>query len=149
MLIRNRLGEECTVVPRPFLLEMASRSGAAEHAAFGGRGSCGVSDHTGTLSGRIRQDAWEGTLAFSNTGLAAEAVRGKHWSGKHRSRLTRLVTELFEACAGQGRRNELLGVLLNEVGNMSDLFDDDCRDKFKDMMTDAFLSAAMIEPQIM
>ena len=126
---------------------MASRSGATEHA--GGRGFGGLSEHSGTSSGGVRQNAWEGTLAFSNIGLAGAAVRGKQWSNNHRPRLTRLVTELFEASAGHGRHHELLGILLNEVGNMSYLLDDKCRDTFGDMMSDAFLSAAGIEPQIM
>ena len=134
---------------------MASRSkrpnGAAEHVAsnahpiaLAGRGSCGVSEHPGTTSGRVRQDAWEGTLAFSNIG-----VRGQQWSKKHRPRRYRLVTELFEASAAHGRRHELLGVLLNDAGNMSDLLDSDCKDKFGDMMSDAFISAAGCEPRIL
>ena len=54
---------------------MAFRSGATERA--GGRGlgdrvSYGVSEHSGTSSGGVRQNAWEGTLAFSNIGLANE-----------------------------------------------------------------------------
>ena len=126
---------------------MASHSGAAEHAAFGGRGSCGMSEHPGTSSGRIRQDAWEGCLAFSNIGLAGDAVRGKNWSRKHGPRVFKLVTELFKAC--QGRRHEVLGVLLNEVGNMSDLLDPTCKDKFEDTITEAFFTAATAEPQIM
>ena len=97
---------------------MASRSkrpnGAAEHVAinahpkaFASRVSYGVSEHQGTTTGRIRQGAWEGTLAFSNTGLAGEGVRGKQWSRKHRRHLHRLVTELFEANAGHDWRHEL------------------------------------------
>ena len=99
---------------------MASRSGATEHA--GGRGvnasrvAYGMSKHPGTSSGRIRQNAWEGTLAFSNIGLPAAGIRGKQWSNKHGPRLTRLVTELFEASASHGRPHDLLGILLNEVG---------------------------------
>ena len=116
--MRYQLGQDCSVVTRPFSLEMASHSGAAEHTArgtqsvaFGGRGSYGMSDHPGTSSGSLRRGAWEGTLAFSNIGLAGEAVRGKNWSKKHRPRLTRLVTELFQANDSQGRRLELLGIL--------------------------------------
>jgi hypothetical protein len=87
-------------------------------------------------------------LAFSNIGLPAAGIRGKQWSNKHGPRLTRLVTELFEASAGHGRHHELLGILLNEVGNLSDLLDDKCRDTFGNMMTNAFFSAAEIEPRI-
>ena len=131
---------------------MASRSGATEHdrrRGLGDRVSYGVSEHSGTSSGGVRQNAWEGTLAFSNIGLAGAAVRGNQWSNKHRPRLVRLVNELFEANAGHGRHHKLLGILLNEVGNLSDLLDDECRNTFGDMMSEAFLSNAGIEPQIM
>ena len=133
--------------PRPFLpisSAMASRSGATEHA--GGRSV--NAEHFGTSSGKGRQNAWEGTLAFSNIGLPATGIRGRHWSNKHGPRLTRLVTELFEANAHDERPHQLLGILLNEVGNLSDLLDGECRDKFGDMMTNSFFSAAENEPQI-
>ena len=75
--MRNQLGEDRAIIPRPSLFSMASRSkrsnGATEHVAGNphsialvSRGSYGVSEHPGTTSGRVRQGGWEGTLARSD-----------------------------------------------------------------------------------
>ena len=129
---------------------MAPRVARNSHSlALASRASHGVSEHPGTTSGRVRHGSWEGTLAFSNIGLPGIAVGGRHWLRKHRPRLLRLVSELFEASAGHGRPHELQGILLNEVGNMSDLLNDECKDKFGDMMSTAFIEATGSEPQIL
>ena len=91
---------------------------------------------------------WKGLLAFSNIGLAGKAVHGRGWP-KHRERLIRLVTELFKASSVHGGGPELLGIFLNEVGNLSDLFDDTAKGKFEDMMREAFARATMDVPQVL
>ena len=75
-------------------------------------------------------------------------MHGRGWP-KHRKRLIRLVTELFKASSVHGGGPELLGIFLNEVGNLSDLFDDTAKGKFEDMMREAFARATMDVPQVL
>ena len=42
----------------------------------------------------------------------------------------------------------LLGILLNEVGNLTDLFNDEDKGKFNKMMYEAFMLATRDEPQL-
>ena len=122
-------------------------SGAAEHAYRPGPWGYGSSEHHGTSSGHTRPGAWNGMVAFANIGLPGAAVSGSQWTKKHRARLIKLVTDLFhESQHCDGRRHELNGILLNEVGNMSDLCDENCKKKFDEMMTAAFDSATRTKP---
>ena len=79
------------------------------------------------------QSFWNGALAFSNIGLSGEAVSGNKWR-KHRSRLITLIVELLDAkevilnCSPQLKK-PLLGILLNEVGNLDHLLDSEGREK--------------------
>ena len=114
-------------------------------APRGGRPS-GASEHVARDLGT--SGPWKGLLAFSNIGLAGKAVHGRGWP-KHRERLIRLVTELFKASSVHGGGPELLGIFLNEVGNLSDLFDDTAKGKFEDMMREAFARATMDVPQVL
>ena len=124
-------------------------SGAAEHAHRPGQWGYGSSEHHGTSSGHTRPGAWNGTVAFANIGLPGAAISGSQWAKKHRARLIKLVTELFhESQHCDGKRHELNGILLNEVGNMSDLCDENCKKKFNEMMTAAFESATRTKPHI-
>ena len=123
--------------------------GAAEHAYLPGQWGYGVSDHRGTSTGHTRPGAWDGLLAFANIGLPGAAVSGSQWTKKHRPRLDKLVTDLFhESQHCDGKRHELNGILLNEVGNLSDLLDKNCKKKFDDMMTAAFERATGTKPYI-
>ena len=99
-------------------------SGAVEHARTG------ASEH----------DAWNGCLAFSNIGLSGEAIRGSRWQ-KHRKRVFNIVVKLLTT-------KRLLGVLLNEVGNLSDLLDPKSKEKFTNMILHAFQEAGYEEPTI-
>ena len=68
------------------------------------RGS-GVTEHT-------LENGWRVSLAFSNLGLAGAAFSGKRWK-EHKEVLVQLFTELL--------KKQVMGLLLNEVGNMDDL----------------------------
>ena len=99
-------------------------SGAIEHARSG------ASEHA----------FWNGALAFSNIGLSGKAVSGSKWS-KHRERLVKLVVDLLTT-------KPLLGVLLNEVGNLTDKLDPNDRRKFTEMLTEAFRAAGYNKPTV-
>ena len=62
-------------------------------------------------SGASEHTFWNGALAFSNIGLSGEAISGNRWP-RHRQHLVTLVSDLLKA-------KPLLGVLLNEVGNLT------------------------------
>ena len=99
-------------------------SGAIEHAPSG------ASEHA----------FWAGSLAFSNIGLSGEAVSGNSWN-KHRKRLSTLVVDLLTA-------KPLLGILLNEVGNLTHLLDTEGKDRFTQMITEAFSKAGYDKPTV-
>ena len=56
---------------------------------------------------------WRGSFAFANIGMAGSAFTGKEWYEKHNPALKELFTGLLN--------QQAQGLLLNEVGNMSDL----------------------------
>ena len=70
-------------------------------------------------SGASEHAVWNGALAFSNIGLSGEAVSGSKWP-QHSERLTKLVVDLLTD-------KPLLGILLNEVGNLTHLLDTEGR----------------------
>ena len=74
-------------------------------ASAAGRSS-GAAEHTVV-------NEWRAALAYSNIGLAGNAFTSKKWYTKHRGVFLELFTKLL--------RTPVLGLLLNEVGNMSDL----------------------------
>ena len=78
---------------------------------------------------------FEGVLAFSNLGLPGSAITGGH-GRNHETRLNRLMSELFEAATVRGRT--LVGILLNEVGNMSELVSKEGRRNFDGMLRNSF-----------
>ena len=88
---------------------------------------------------------FEGVLAFSNLGLPGKAFTGQKWP-KHEGRLLVLVQDLFHQATDRGRA--LLGVLLNEVGNLSDLVDDRGRENMDCMLQTGFLRSCQEEPNI-
>ena len=104
---------------------MASSSTAVAGAAGHASGAIGgATEHAGS-------GLFEGVLAFSNLGLPGKAFTGQKWS-KHEGRLLVLVQDLFHQATDRGRA--LLGVLLNEVGNLSDLVDDKGRENMDCML---------------
>ena len=118
---------------------MASSSTAVAGAAGHASGAIGgATEHAGS-------GPFEGVLAFSNLGLPGNAFTGKGWY-KHEGRLIVLVQELFDQATERGRA--LLGVLLNEVGNLSDLVDDEGRKHMNVMLQTAFLRSCEEKPNI-
>ena len=116
----------------------AHTSGNISSSAAGG-----ATEHT---NGKV----FEGVLAFSNLGLAGSAVIGAKWP-KHEIRLHSLVLDLFNAATQRGRA--LVGILLNEVGNMSDLVTEEGRNNFNRMLVNSFSrgqrrrAASALEPR--
>ena len=92
------------------------------------RGS-GVTKHTS-------ENGWRVSLAFSNIGLAGKAFSGKRWN-EHKKVLVQLFTELL--------KNEVKGVLLNEVGNMDDLLTPESRNRLESALGEAFEKAGAIK----
>ena len=109
---------------------MASASSAA---AIGG-----ATEHTGCC--------FEGVLAFSNLGLAGKAFTGQKWP-RHEGRLIALVQALFHQATERGRG--LLGVLLNEVGNLSELVDENGRQNMDRMLETSFQRSCGGVPNIL
>ena len=83
---------------------------------------------------------WNGALAFSNIGFSGEAVSGRRWR-QHSERVRRLVVELL-------RGKPLLGVLLNEVGNLTHLLDADGKEQFTQTILEAFNVAQYDAPTV-
>ena len=94
-------------------------------ASAAGRSS-GAAEHTVV-------NEWRGVLAYSNIGLAGNAFTSKNWYTKHRGVLLELFTELL--------RTPVLGLLLNEVGNMSDLPTEEGKEKLQEVLMNAFKQA--------
>ena len=105
------------------------------------------SDATGGATEHASGRVWEGVLAFSNIGLAGNALRGKRWPRVHEKRLSKLVSDLFSAAPERGGR-VLCGTLLNEVGNLSELVDELGREKFNRALTASLRQSCSEEPQI-
>ena len=105
----------------------------------------GATEHT-VERGKLRRvsassNEWQVAVAFSNIGLPGEAIDSDNWGRKHRPRLKRLLKQLLD--------EEVVGILLCEVGNMSDLVTTAGKALFEDLIREVFhqsLSDAM--PQI-
>ena len=80
---------------------------------------------------------WCGGIAFSNIGLAGAAVLGQQWHKVHRPRLRRLLTELL--------RENVMGIGLNEVGNMSDLLTEPAKQRVEQVVAGAFSDVGALE----
>ena len=82
---------------------------------------------------------WRGALAYSNIGLPGESFTGESWSKKkgHKKKLLDLFTDLL--------REPVLGLLLCEVGNMSDLLTKKGKARLKDVLLAAFDEAGATE----
>ena len=85
----------------------------------------GASEHKAT-------NVWTGALAFTNIGLAGSAFSGSQWLSKHQHVLLGLFTELLNA----DERPQ--GLLLCEVGNLSDLITAEGKTRLEQVLTTAF-----------
>jgi len=88
---------------------------------------------------------WQCALAFADIGLPGSAVSGSHWSNKHRPALLRQFTRLLQT------ERRPAGLLLCEVGNLTELLKTEDRQEFDTLFKDAFAAAGATEhgqPQI-
>ena len=65
---------------------------------------------------------------------------------RHEKRLSKLVSELFAAATERGRL--FCGILLNEVGNLSELVGQQGREKCNRVLTASFRQSCSEEPQL-
>ena len=85
------------------------------------------------------KDEWTCALAFTNIGLAGSAFTGNLWSKKHQPALRELFTQLLKA----DERPQ--GLLLCEVGNLSDPITAEGQSRLKDVVTLACEHAGAID----
>ena len=78
-------------------------------------------------------------LAFANIGLAGKAVGGSRWAKHHRPKLLKQLVGLLTT------QERPAGLLLNEVGNLSEVLDAQQRDEFNALLTEAFAKAGASE----
>ena len=95
----------------------------------------------------VRERAWEGALAFANLGLPGGAIRGARWP-EHKRWLQRFVVDIFSEVQSNVFDRKLLGLLLCEVGNLSDRIVGESRKKFCEVIKDAIVDAAHADPSI-
>ena len=87
-------------------------------------------------SGAAEHTEWRAALAYSNIGLPGKAFTKKHWR-KHEKGLLKLFTDLL--------KEKVLGLLVNEVGNMSDLVTVDGKTRQEEVLKAAFKKAGATE----
>ena len=90
---------------------MPRKRGAAEHVA--------------------KKCEWRVGLAYTNIGLPGKAFEGKDWP-KHRRTLWELFTNLLK------EEGPIVGLLLNEVGNLDDLLSKEGKQRLEDVVVEAF-----------
>ena len=96
----------------------------------------------GAADAKSRADAWEGVLIFSNIGLAGEAIRGPNWE-RYKSWLQRFIWDLFSGSAPEhAPSRKVLGLLLGEVGNLSDRVVGQAKNKFNLAMQEAIVNVS-------
>ena len=82
-------------------------------------------------------------MAFSNVGLPGGAIHGKSWD-LHRECLARMVYNLLISSSWR-----VVGILLNEVGNLDDLLDTEAKEKFTEMLNHGFKMAGFDKPTVL
>ena len=107
------------------LMRSSARSSASNDPS-------GAAEHTSTSE-------WRAALAYSNLGLAGAAFTGKDWKKKHTNALLQLFTELMLS------EQRVLGLLLCEVGNMSDLLAAEGKKRLEEVIATAFENAGATE----
>ena len=93
------------------------------------------SSSTSNVIGASKHNAkntWTGAFAFSNIGLPGAAFRGKGWLKKHAGNLRELLSNLLMT------EQKLQGILLCEVGNVSDPITLEYREQFEVELKFAF-----------
>ena len=73
----------------------------------------------------------KGCVASINIGMTGKAIKGRHWKS-HRSVLLDIFVEALTYS------NEIIGLLVSEVGAVTDLYDDDDRKRFDSLFEEAF-----------
>ena len=91
-------------------------SGAAEHSFYMGKGS----------------------VASINVGLAGNAVKGNHWKTHRKTVLNIFVRALTSSV-------DTIGMLVSEVGSVTDPYDDDDRNTLDRLFKEAFQKAGASE----
>ena len=85
------------------------------------------------------KDEWTGALAFTNIGLAGSAFTGQKWLKTHYPALLNLFTLLLKA------KERPQGLLLCEVGNLSDVISPEGKRRLEQVVRLAFADAGAVE----
>ena len=97
-------------------------------------------------------ETWLGGIAFANIGLPGEALRTSNWRKTHRPALLQQFTKLLSPKSRSGALEfKVVGLCLNEVGNLSDLLSREDQMVFEHLLEEAFDKAGATEhgpPQI-
>ena len=98
-------------------------------------------------SGASEHTEWRGAIAFANIGLPGIAVRSSKWKKTHRPTLLQQFTDLLLYNVGEPTQTpcKVVGLCLNEVGNLSDLLGYEERILFDDLIQEAFNMAGATE----
>ena len=99
----------------------------------------------GEVDQGVREGAWEGALAFANFGLPGSAIRGARWD-HHKNWVQNFVANVVSEVQTDISDRKLLGLLLCEVGNLSDPIIGESRRKFCGAIADAIFDALGAEP---
>jgi hypothetical protein len=83
--------------------------------------------------------AWGGALAFANIGLPGDAFTGSKWAKTHRPGLLTEFIELLQYSS------DVVGLCLNEVGNLDDLLSEEAKKIFEGLIQEAFETAGSAE----
>lgn len=97
-------------------------------------------------------ETWLGGIAFANIGLPGEALRTSKWQRTHRPTLLEQFIKLLSPKSVCGALEfKVVGLCLNEVGNLSDLLSREDQMLFENLLEEAFDKAGATEhgpPQI-
>ena len=85
----------------------------------------GVSEHNA-------KNKWTGAFAFSNVGLPGSAFQGNNWQKKHAGNLQEIFSDLLMT------NQKPQGILLCEVGNLSDPITPEGRERLEEVLGFAF-----------
>ena len=92
----------------------------------------GVSEHNA-------KNKWTGAFAFSNLGLPGAAFQGNNWRKKHAGKLREMFSNLLMT------KQEPQGILLCEVGNLSDPITPEGRERLEEVVGFAFKETGAAE----
>ena len=101
-------------------LQEGIHSGATEHM-----NTSGATEH--------RAERWQAALASANLGMAGKAFTGSKWENKHKPQLIRQFVELLSA-------PNVLSLNFTEIGNIDDPITDSGKNKFEEVLWEAFSS---------